>query len=68
MSGAVPIDFTGGGEPMTTSVFAGEAVALRPFEPDDVPALAAYLNQPELAGCRYIPWGRGGSSGKPQGM
>ena len=41
---------------MTSSVFAGETVALRPFEPDDLPALAAYLNQPELAGRRCIPW------------
>ncbi len=37
--------------------FHGEAVALRAFEPDDIPALSAYLNHPEMMGCRYLPWG-----------
>jgi RimJ/RimL family protein N-acetyltransferase len=31
-------------------------VTLRAFEPDDVPALADYLNHPALSGRRYIPW------------
>jgi len=30
---------------------------LRPFESDDLPALQACLNHPELAGRRYLPWG-----------
>ncbi len=38
------------------SSFCGQSVVLRAFEPDDVPALHTYLNHPELAGCRYIPW------------
>jgi RimJ/RimL family protein N-acetyltransferase len=42
---------------MTISIFEDEAVVLRPFEPDDVAALGAYLNHPDLAGRRYIPWG-----------
>ena len=37
--------------------FQGEQISLRAFEPDDVSALHAYLNHPELAGRRYIPWG-----------
>jgi RimJ/RimL family protein N-acetyltransferase len=36
--------------------FRGERVILRAFESEDVPALHAYLNHPELAGRRYIPW------------
>jgi RimJ/RimL family protein N-acetyltransferase len=38
------------------SLFEGEAISLRPFAADDVPALMAYLNHPDLAGRRYIPW------------
>lgn len=30
---------------------------MRPFEPQDAPALQAYLNRAELAGRRYVPWG-----------
>jgi RimJ/RimL family protein N-acetyltransferase len=40
---------------MTRSLFEGNTVALRPFEPDDVPALEAYLNHPDLVGRRYVP-------------
>ncbi len=39
---------------MNTS-FSGNLINLRPFEPDDVSALQSYLNQPGLAGRRYIP-------------
>jgi len=38
-------------------MFGSEQITLRPFEPEDVPALAVYLNHPELAGRRYIPDG-----------
>ena len=38
------------------SLFQGDAIALRPFEPADVPALGDYLNHFDLAGRRYIPW------------
>lgn len=41
---------------MTQSLFEGDRVVLRPFGLDDVPALESYLNHPELAGRRYIPW------------
>ena len=41
---------------MTESVFEGEMIRLRPFEPADIPALGAYLNHPTLAGRRYLPW------------
>jgi RimJ/RimL family protein N-acetyltransferase len=41
---------------MSESPFQGDTVALRPFEPDDASALAAYLNHPDLVGRRYIPW------------
>jgi RimJ/RimL family protein N-acetyltransferase len=41
---------------MTDSLFQSAQLSLRPFEPDDVPALAAYLNHPDLTGRRYIPW------------
>jgi hypothetical protein len=41
---------------MTESPFQGNLIFLRPFEPDDAPALGAYLNHPDLAGRRYIPW------------
>ena len=37
-------------------LFQTERIFLRPFEPADLPALQAYLNHPELAGRRYIPW------------
>ncbi len=36
--------------------FRNETIALRAFEPEDVPALQAYLNHPDLVGRRYIPW------------
>jgi RimJ/RimL family protein N-acetyltransferase len=39
------------------SLFQGDTVVLRPFEADDVAALLIYLNHPDLAGCRYVPWG-----------
>jgi RimJ/RimL family protein N-acetyltransferase len=35
--------------------FHGERIALRPFEPADLPALWDILNHPGLAGCRYVP-------------
>jgi RimJ/RimL family protein N-acetyltransferase len=41
---------------MTTSIFENEGVVLRPFEPEDAPVLATYLNHPGLAGRRYVPW------------
>ena len=37
-------------------LFQTVRIFLRPFEPGDLPALQAYLNHPELAGRRYIPW------------
>ncbi len=37
--------------------FQSQNVILRPFEPEDLPALGAYLNHPALAGRRYLPWG-----------
>ena len=37
--------------------FHGEQIRLRTFEVEDIPALYAYLNHPDLAGRRYIPWG-----------
>ena len=36
--------------------FASERLQLRAFEPNDLPALHAYLNYPELAGRRYVSW------------
>jgi RimJ/RimL family protein N-acetyltransferase len=36
--------------------FQSERIALRPFEPADLPALWDHLNHPDLAGCRYIPY------------
>jgi RimJ/RimL family protein N-acetyltransferase len=36
--------------------FETEHLYLRPFEPDDLPALEALLNHPDLYGTRYIPW------------
>jgi aminoglycoside 6'-N-acetyltransferase len=36
--------------------FESKSVFLRPFEAGDRPALQAYLNHPELAGRRYLPW------------
>lgn len=41
---------------MASDPFQGEMIALRPFEPDDAPELKAYLDHPDLIGCRYIPW------------
>jgi RimJ/RimL family protein N-acetyltransferase len=37
--------------------FSSMLVELRPLTADDLPALGAYLNHPELTGQRYIPWG-----------
>lgn len=36
--------------------FQGERVTLRAFEHEDMHALHAFLNQPDLTGKRYIPW------------
>ena len=36
--------------------FRTERLQLRAFEPDDLTALHAYLNYPELAGRRGLPW------------
>jgi RimJ/RimL family protein N-acetyltransferase len=38
------------------ALFQGERVILRAFEPADLPELWRYLNDPQLAGRRYIPW------------
>lgn len=38
------------------SPFEGDKIALRPFEPGDIPGLHAILNHPDLAGRRHIPW------------
>jgi len=38
------------------NLFISERLQLRAFEPDDLLALHAYLNYPELAGRRYLPW------------
>jgi len=37
--------------------FQTEQIKLRPFEPEDLPALKAYLNHPKLGGRRYLPRG-----------
>lgn len=37
-------------------VFETDKILLRPFNPEDAPALYEYLSHPELAGRRYIPW------------
>jgi RimJ/RimL family protein N-acetyltransferase len=39
-----------------TPVFETEKILLRPFSPDDAPALHQYLSHPDLTGRRYIPW------------
>jgi diamine N-acetyltransferase len=36
--------------------FESRRIKLRAFEPDDLFDLHAYLNTPDLAGRRYIPW------------
>lgn len=38
-------------------LFESQSLNLRPFEAAYSTALQAYLNHPELAGCRYLPWG-----------
>lgn len=38
-----------------TPIFQSERVALRAFEPEDIPGLQLYLNHPDLSGKRYIP-------------
>jgi RimJ/RimL family protein N-acetyltransferase len=35
-------------------IFESARLALKPFEPEDLPALYALVNQPELAGRRYL--------------
>ncbi len=40
---------------MSTSLFRGEHLTLRPPAPADALALADYLNHPDLIGCRYLP-------------
>jgi RimJ/RimL family protein N-acetyltransferase len=40
----------------TETLSSAETLILRPFEPEDVLKLEAYLNHPTLAGCRYLPW------------
>ena len=40
----------------TETLSSAEALILRPFEPEDAPALQAYLNHPTLTGRRYLPW------------
>lgn len=44
---------------MSTSVsrFSRDGILLRAFEPADVPTLHAYVNDPALAGRRYLPDG-----------
>jgi RimJ/RimL family protein N-acetyltransferase len=37
-------------------IFRNAKVVLRAFEPEDAPALHAYLSRPELVGRRYLPW------------
>jgi RimJ/RimL family protein N-acetyltransferase len=37
-------------------LFMNKRLRLRAFEPDDISALHAYLNYPELAGRRGLPW------------
>jgi RimJ/RimL family protein N-acetyltransferase len=37
--------------------FQREGIALRAFDPADVPALWSYLNDPALEGCRHLPHG-----------
>jgi RimJ/RimL family protein N-acetyltransferase len=39
-----------------SSTFQTARLQLRPFEAEDVPALQACLNHPDLAGRRYLPW------------
>jgi RimJ/RimL family protein N-acetyltransferase len=36
--------------------FQTDRLRLRAFEPDDLPALQAYLNYSDLTGRRYLPW------------
>lgn len=38
-----------------TNPFEGQRILLRAFEPDDAPALHTFLNNPDLAGRRYLP-------------
>ncbi len=39
-----------------TGPFETDRLLLRAFEPEDLTALHAYLNYPELTGRRYLPW------------
>lgn len=41
---------------MQASFIPGAPLQLRALEAGDADALAAYLNHPDLAGCRYLPW------------
>ena len=38
-------------------LFESQTIVMRPFEAGYRPALQAYLNHPDLAGRRYVPWG-----------
>jgi len=40
----------------STPILQSQEITLRPFTPDDAPALHTYLNHPELSGRRYIHW------------
>jgi RimJ/RimL family protein N-acetyltransferase len=44
------------GDEIMTDPFQTDRLRLRAFEPDDLSALHAYLNYPELTGRRYISW------------
>lgn len=41
---------------MPDTPFEGRLIRLRAFEPDDAPAVEAYLNHPAVVGRRYVPW------------
>lgn len=42
---------------MRAARFGTEHFVLRPLEETDIDAMAAYLNEPEMIGRRYTPWG-----------
>lgn len=39
-----------------TPIFQTAQISLRPFTPEDAPAVHTYLNHPQLTGRRYAPW------------
>jgi RimJ/RimL family protein N-acetyltransferase len=45
------------GSRKVTFSYTGDIIALRAFVQADLAALERYLNHPDLAGRRYIPWG-----------